>query len=103
MIIETKLLILTTKPDCSVTVPFRAFRILVGGTVPFRSVPDFSNHPKWCALCSLEAATVARAMADGDGGSRSSIVRSLSSLWKSSEEKEESWGLVRRKGEITRL
>jgi len=24
---------------CSVTVPFRAFRILVGGTVPFRSVP----------------------------------------------------------------
>ena len=27
------------------TVPFRAFRILVGGTVPFRSVPDFSNHP----------------------------------------------------------
>jgi len=79
------------------------FRILVGGTVPFRSVPDFSNHPKWCALCSLEAATVARAMADGDGGSRSSIVRSLSSLWKSSEEKEESWGLVRKKGEITRL
>ena len=28
------------KPNyCSVTVPFRAFRILVGGTVPFRSVP----------------------------------------------------------------
>ena len=27
----------TTKPDCSVIVPFRAFRILVGGTVPFRS------------------------------------------------------------------
>ena len=26
------------------TVPFHAFRILVGGTVPFRSVPDFSNH-----------------------------------------------------------
>ena len=25
--------------DCSVTVPFREFRILVGGTVPFRSVP----------------------------------------------------------------
>ena len=72
-------------------------------SIPFRSFPDFSNHPKWCALCSLEAATVARAMADGDGGSRSSIVRSLSSLWKSSEEKEESWGLVRKKGEITRL
>ena len=28
-------------------------------------------------------------------GDRSSIVRSLSSLWKSSEEKEENWGLVR--------
>ena len=25
-------------------VPFRTFRILVGGTVPFRSVPDFSNR-----------------------------------------------------------
>ena len=39
--IEAKL----PNPGCSVTVPFRAFRILVGGTVPFRSVPDFSNHP----------------------------------------------------------
>ena len=30
---------------CAVpVVPFRAFRILVGGTVPFRPVPDFSNH-----------------------------------------------------------
>ena len=29
--------------DCSMTVPFRAFRILVGGTIPFRSIPDFSN------------------------------------------------------------
>ena len=27
----------TTKPDCSVTVPVRAFRTLVGGTVPFHS------------------------------------------------------------------
>ena len=34
--IEAKL---ATKPDCSMTVPFRAFRILVGGTIPFRSVP----------------------------------------------------------------
>ena len=31
--IEAKL----PNPGCSVTVPFRAFRILVGGTVPFRS------------------------------------------------------------------
>ena len=43
------------KPNyCSVTVPFRAFRILVGGTVPFRSVPfrsvpDLSNH-HWSVL-----------------------------------------------------
>jgi len=39
--IEAKL---CTKPDCSLTVPFLAFLILVGGTIPFRSVPDFSNH-----------------------------------------------------------
>jgi len=28
----------------NLTVPLRAFRILVGGTVPIRSVLDFSNH-----------------------------------------------------------
>ena len=33
-------------------------------------------------------------MSEGAEG-RTSIVRSLSSLWKTSEEKEENWGLVR--------